>query len=93
MTSLAVQLHTFEMFCYTCKEKVEIRAADKKAAQARFGQAGHSEVKVPALAPNFGRSSRRYERAIEAHRRKEAEARRAAELERDAAKKSKEIQG
>ena len=91
--SATVQLHQFELFCYTCKRHFTYSAEDRKAALARFRAQGHGDSKVPALAPDLGRTSRRYEKAIETHRAKEAEERRKADLEREAAKKSKEIQG
>lgn len=90
--NLAIELHTFRLFCYDCKQVIDVRAADEKQAKARFKQSGHSDDKVPALAPDFGRRSRRYDKAIAKYQAKLAAERREADAQREAhtAKKREE---
>lgn len=52
------------IFCFTCKRHVVVVAEGRNEALARFRASGHSDRKVAALAPNVGRVSQRYQRAI-----------------------------
>lgn len=57
----------YRFFCYVCKRHVSFDDESEKYARLRFQASGHSSDRVPALAPNLGRTSRRYQREIARH--------------------------
>lgn len=59
-----VKLHRFVVFCYLCKKHIEVSAGDKNQATKTFLRLGHTDTKVPFLAPDQGRTSKRYESAV-----------------------------
>ena len=77
MAKNTATLREFSIFCYTCKKPIKVRAEDEKQATGIFRKLGHSDDKVPALAPNLGRKHRRFDRAIAGHLRKQEAAREA----------------
>ena len=67
MAKGTVKLREFTIFCYVCKKPITVKAEDEKQATSIFRKEGHSDDKVPALAPNLGRKSRRFDKAIAGH--------------------------
>lgn len=60
----------FVFFCHICKQSFPITVSAGqgiKEAGAKFRKEGHSDEKVPALAPNMGRRHQRYDKAIVRH--------------------------
>ena len=82
----AVKLKSFAIFCYVCKERHTYRGETEKEALAQFRRDGHNDEKVPALAPNVGRKSRRYERVIARHNAKVLAEKERQRREQDAAR-------
>lgn len=58
------QIREFAMFCYVCKKPVTVRGESKKEATGLFQKLGHYDQKTKALAPNLGRTSLKYLKAV-----------------------------